>query len=151
MPSLAKIALLCLGGLCLVGGMAQAINAGTRFNGRVLYRSSQKPASGVMVEIVAAEDDGKPKDDEDDVLASTRADAEGRFSVTLPKGTDDAVALVASAVRVSAEAGGDRRREGYDLKKKRTMLGYVAHPNPAKPNTLFIERRKPGHSSDDED
>ncbi len=136
---------LCLGGLCMVVGVAQAVSAGTRFHGRVLYRGTKTPAVGVLVEIVEAEDDGKPKDD--DALASVRADAEGRFSVVLAQSTDEPVSLVASAVRISAKSGGDRRSEGYDLKTHRTMLGFLPHPSAAKPNTLFIERRRVGHSS----
>ena len=78
------------------------------------------------VEIVEAEDDGKPKDDEDNVLATARADAQGRFTVVLSKATDEPVALVASGIRVSAESGGDRRRDGYEIQSKRIMLGFSA-------------------------
>ena len=144
-------ALPCLAWLCLAAGTVQALPPGTRFTGRVLYRGTKLAAPGVAVEIVEAEDDGKPKDGEDDVLATVRADAQGRFTVVLPKTTDAPVALAASAVRVSAESGGDRRREGYEIKSRRTVLGFLAHPTPAKPNILFIERRKPGRPANGDD
>ncbi len=149
MPVFAKFAPLCLGGLCLVVGAAQALNGGTRFTGRVMYRGTKTPAPGVLVEIVEAEDDGKPKDD--DPLASVRADAQGRFTVVLSESTGEPVALVASAVRTSARSGGDRRSEGYDIKTHRTVLGFLPHPSATRPNTLFIERRKVGRSSDGDD
>ena len=138
--------LLCLVLLCLAG-IAQAVaNAGQRYTGRVLFRGTNSAAVGVLVEAVEAEDDGKPPDE---VLGSARSETGGRFTVVLAKGTNDPVALVVAAVQVSAETGGDRTREGYDLKTRRTLLGYLPNPNPTKPNTLLINPNRPRRASDE--
>ena len=142
---LASLALLC----CVLLGLATlahaVANAGQRYTGRVLFRGTRSAAVGVLVEAVEAEDDGQPTDE---VLGSARAEAGGRFSVVLTRGTKEPVALVVAAVQVSAETGGDRRREGYDLKTHRTLLGYLPNPNAAKPNTLLINPNRPRHSDE---
>ena len=131
--------------LCLLSGAVWAAGAaGPRYKGQVLYRANKSPVPGVLVEIVEAEDDGKPTDE---VLGSTHADAEGHFTVELAKATDGPVTLVVSAVRESAASGGDRRGEGYEIKTHRTLLGFLPHPSATKPNTVLIERRRPGHAS----
>lgn len=139
------VAALCLA-LCCLATMAFAAGAGQRYVGRVLYRSTKGPAAGVLVEIVEAGDGGKPGDD---VLGSARADADGRFAVTLTEPVDKSVTLVVAAVRTSADSGGDRREEGFDITSHRTILGYLPYPSPVKPNTVYIERRRPGRSSED--
>lgn len=135
---------LCLGLLCWAA-FAHAASPGLRYTGRVLYRANKAPAPGVLVELVEAEDNGAPTND---VLGSARADAEGRFMVVLTEPTDKNVTLVVSAVRTSADSGGDRREEGFDIKSQRTRLGFLPHPSPAKPNTVYIERRRLGHPDD---
>lgn len=136
---------LTLGVLCLAG-MVCAAGGGAHYTGRVLYRANKAPVAGVLVEVVEAEDNGEPTDE---VLGSARADADGRFAVVLAERTDKPVALVVSAVRTSARSGGDRREEGYDLKTHQTRLAFLAHPSSTKPNTIFIERRRPGHTGDE--
>ena len=73
---------------------------GLRYTGTACFTVANKaPVAGVLVELVEAEDDGKPTDE---VLGSTRADAEGHFTVVLdrnPPSRDKPVALVVSAVR----------------------------------------------------
>ena len=71
--------------------------------------------------------------------------------VDVIKATDEPVTLVVSAVRESADSGGDRRGEGYEIKSRRTLLGYLPHPNLTKPNTILIERRRPGRGGDEQD
>ena len=120
-----------------------------RYKGQVLYRANKSAVAGVLVEVVEADNDGKPSDD---VLGSTHADAEGRFTVELTQGTDKPVTLVVSAVRESADSSGDRRSEGYKIRTQRTVLGYLPHPSLTKSNTVLIERRQLGrgsHESDD--
>ena len=90
---------------------------------------------------VAAKDSGEPTDK---VLGSTRADADGHFIVVQTEATDRPIALVASAVRESADSSGDRRQEGYDIKSHLTRLGVLFNPSPTKPNTVLVERRQPG-------
>lgn len=134
--------------VCLAGGILAGTHAVPHYAGRVLYRATHGPVPGVLVEVVEAEDDGKPTDE---VLGSAHADAEGRFTVELPKGTDKPVTLVVSAVRESADSSGDRRSEGYAIKTHRILLGFLAHPSPTKPNTVLIERRRVGRGSGDSD
>ncbi len=131
---------------CLVGGVLANTRAAPQCTGRVLYRSNRSPVPGVLVEIVEAENDGRPTDE---VLGSTHADAEGRFTVELTKATDEPVTLVVSAVRESAASGGDRRGEGYEIKTHRTLLGFLPHPSLTKANTVLIERRRPGQNVGD--
>ena len=138
-------ALLCLGLLCLAGLAHAVVNAGQRYTGRVLFRGTKSAAVGVLVEAVEAGDDGKPTDE---VLGSARAEAGGHFTVVLTKGTNGPVALVVAAVQISAETGGDRRQEGYDLKTHRTLLGFLPNPSPTKPNTLLINPNRPRHSDE---
>ena len=136
------------GALCLVllglAGFSYAAGGVPHYGGRVLYRGTKTPVAGVLVEVVEAEDNGEPTDE---VLGSTRADADGRFVVTPTQPTDKPVALVVSAVRTSAHSGGDRSEEGYDIKTHQTRLAFLAHPSPTKPNTVLVERRRPGRSS----
>ncbi len=106
------------------------------YKGRVLYRGSRTPAPGLLVEIVTAKDDGQPTDE---VLGSTRADAAGRFVVALDKPTDDRITLVVSAISASAESGGDRRQEGYQIRTVRRRLTFVPNPSTTKSNTVLIE------------
>ena len=134
---------------CLVllglAGIAFAAGSGTRFTGRVVYRGNKANAGSLQVEIVEAKDSGEPTDK---ILGSTRADADGHFIVLQTEETDRPVALVASAVRESADSSGDRRQEGYDIKSHMTRLGFLSHPSPMKPNTVLVDRRQLGHSSD---
>ena len=136
---LTGLALLCLMGIVLAAG-------GQRYTGRVLYRANKAPVAGVLVEVVEAEDNGEPTDD---VLGSARADADGRFTVALAEPTNKPVTLVVSAVRTTAETGGDKSESGIEVKAHRTRLGFLPHPSATKPNTLFIDRRRPGRSSDE--
>ena len=131
--------------LCLAG-MAYATGGGPHYRGQVLYRATRTPAPGLLVELVEAEDDGKPTDE---VLGSTRADAEGRFTVALTETTNKPVTLVVSAVRTSADSSGDRSTEGYDIKTHRTRLGFLPFPSLTKSNAIYIERRRPGRSDNE--
>ncbi len=115
--------------------------SGLRYTGRVAYRSNKTNAGSLQVELVEAKDSGEPTDK---VLGSTRADAEGHFIVMQTEATDRPVALVASAVRESADSNGDRRQEGYDIKSHLTRLGVLLNPSPTRPNTVLVERRQPG-------
>ena len=132
--------------LLLAGGLCAAVPA-VRYTGRVLYRGSKASAPGVLVEIVEAKDDGRPTTE---VLGSARADEAGRFTVTLDKPTDARVTLTVSAVRTSADSGGDRRQEGYQIRTVRVPLGFLAFPSATRPNTVLIDRRKPGQSAGEE-
>ncbi len=131
--------------LCLVGVATATPRADPRYTGRVLYRATRGPVPGVLVEIVEADGDGRPTDE---VLGSTHADAQGRFVVLETNVTDAPVALVVSAVRESADSGGDRRGEGYEIRTHRTLLGFLPHPSLTKPNTILIERRRPGRDGE---
>ena len=128
--------LFCLAGLAHAGGPGQ------RYIGRLLYRANKASAGSLLVEIVEASDSGEPTKE---VLGSTRADAEGHFAVVQTETTDKPVALVVSAVRESADSGGDRRADGFDIKSHMTRLGVLSNPSPTKSNTVFVERRQPGH------
>ena len=133
--------------LFVAGGLCAAA-PGVRYTGRVLYRGSKASAPGVLVEIVEAKDDGRPTDE---VLGSARADEAGRFTVTLDKPTDERVTLTVSAVRTSAASGGDRRQEGYEIRTVRVPLGYLPFPSATKPNTVLIDRRKPGQPAGEDE
>lgn len=140
-----KPIIVCLTILCLANLAAIAAGGGQHYTGRVLYRANKAPVAGVLVEAVEAEDNGEPTDE---VLGSTRADADGRFTVALAAPTNKNVTLVVSAVRASAESGGDHRQEGFDIKTHRTQLGFLPRPSPTRPNTIFVERRQPGRGAD---
>ena len=142
-PFVFHLTLLCLGGLA-----AFAASGGLRYRGQVFYRANKAPVAGVLVELVEAEDDGKPTDE---VLGSTRADAEGHFTVTPTETTNKPVALVVSAVRLSADSSGDRTSEGYDIKSHQTKLGFLPFPSTTKANAIYIERRRPGRSDHSDD
>ncbi len=133
-------ATVCLVLFCLAE-MSDAAGGGPRYGGRVLYRGTKIPVPGVLVEVVEAEDNGEPTDE---VLGSSRAEADGRFAVVLAERTDKPVALVVSAVRTSAKSGGDRSDDGYDIKTHQTRLAFLPRPSPNKPNTIFVDRRQPG-------
>lgn len=132
------VVLLCLAGIVYAGG------PGLRYTGRVVYRGSRANAGSLQVEIVEVKSSGEPTDN---VLGSTRADADGHFVVAQTETTDKPVALIASAVRESAGSGGDRRQEGYDIKSHLTRLGVLLNPSPAKANVVFVEGRHPGQAS----
>ena len=134
--------------LALLAGMLCAAAPGVRYTGRVLYRGTKTPVAGVLVEVVEAKDDGRPTDE---VLGSSRAEPDGRFTVVLEKPTDEKVTLAVSAVRTSADSGGDRRQEGYQIRTVRVPLGFLPFPSATKPNTVLIDRRKPGRPSGGED
>ena len=121
-------------------GFAHAASIGQHYGGRVLYRATKAAVSGVLVELVVAEDDGQPTDE---VLGSTRADADGRFTILLTESTDKNVALVVSSVEDVADTSGDRREEGYDIKVHRTRLGFLPHPSSTKSNKILVTRRRP--------
>ena len=140
-----SFSVLLLGMLCLAGTMGAAPSS-QHYAGRVLYRANKAPVPGVLVEVVEAEDDGQPTDE---VLGSVRADAEGRFTVMLTEPTNKPVTLVVSAVRATAETGGDKRADGIEVKTHRTLLGFLPHPSVSKPNTIYVERRKPGRPADE--
>ncbi len=140
--AIAAVVIITLLTLSVIGGVSAGTRTAAHYTGRVLYRSNKAPVAGVLVEAVEAEDDGKPTDE---VLGSARADAEGRFSVALTETTDKPVTLVVSAVRTSADSSGDRRAEGYDIKTHQTRLGYLPNPSTVKANTIYVERRRPGH------
>ena len=141
-----KLFLSCLTLLGLASAVALAAGGGLRYRGQVLYRANKAPVAGVLVELVEAEDDGKPTDE---VLGSTRADAEGHFTVTPTETTNKPVALVVSAVRLSADSSGDRSSEGYDIKSHQTKLGFLPFPSATKANAIYIERRRPGQANND--
>ena len=134
------LGLFCLAGIALAGGLP-----GLHYTGRVVYRSTRANAGSLQVELVEAKDSGEPTDK---ILGSTRADAEGHFIVEQTEATDRPTALVASAVRESADSSGDRRQEGYDIKSHLTRLGVLLNPSPSKPNTVLVEGRRVGQSSD---
>ena len=131
---LAALALLALAQL------ASAAAPALHYSGRVLYRATKGPVAGVLVELVEARDDGQPTDN---VLGSTRADPEGRFSVVPTGPVEGSVALVVSAVGDVADTGGDRRGEGYEIKTHRLTLGFLTHPSSTKSNTVLVTRRRP--------
>ena len=137
----AKLFVSCLTFLCLASLVASAVGGGPRYRGQVLYRVNKAAVAGVLVEIVEAEGNGEPTDE---VLGSTRADAEGRFSVVLTQATNRPVTLVVSAVRLSADSSGDRSTEGYDIKSHQTQLGFLPFPSLTKSNTIYVERRRVG-------
>ena len=130
---------------CLTGA-AFAASTGLHYTGRVVYRASKANAGSLQVDLVEAKDSGEPTDN---VLGSTRADADGHFIVVQTETTNRPVALVASAVRESADSSGDRRAEGYEIKSHLTRLGVLFRPSATKANTVFVERRRVGRSSDD--
>ena len=141
----ARFAALGLVLLCLAG-IVYAAGPGLRYTGRVVYRSNKANAGSLQVELMEVKDSGEPTDK---VLGSTRADADGHFVVVQTEETDRPVALVASAVRESADSSGDRRAEGYDIKSHFTRLGVLLNPSPTKSNTVFVERRRPGQASEE--
>lgn len=134
-------------GIVLLGlaEIVHAATAGLRYTGRVVYRSNKAPAGSLLIEVVEVKDSGEPTDE---VLGSIRADADGHFTVVQTESTDKPVALVASAVRESANSGGDRREEGFDIKSHMTRLGVLLNPSPVKSNTVLVEHRQPGRASD---
>ncbi len=121
-------------------GSPGSISLGPAYSGRVVYRTTKGAASGVTVELVEAKDNGEPTDR---VLGTTRADAAGHFKVAPTQVNAARVALVAAAAEVSADTGGDRREEGYQVKTRLIPLGSLPFPDPAKPNTILIDRRTP--------
>ena len=133
-------------GVVLMGlaGIARADGPGLRYAGRVAYRSNKANAGSLQVEVVEAKASGEPTDK---ILGSTRADAEGHFVVVQTEATDRPVALVASAVRESADSSGDRRAEGYDIKSHLIRLGVLFNPSPVKANVVLVDRRRPGQSA----
>ena len=131
--------------LCLAG-IVHASSPGLRYTGRVVYRSNKANAGSLQVELVEAEESGEPTDR---VLGSTRADADGHFFVVQTEATDKPVALIAFAVRESADSGGDRRAEGYDIQSHLIRLGFLLNPSPAKPNIVLVEHRSPGRASNE--
>ena len=129
--------------LFCVATLTLAAGGGPHYTGRVLYRANKAPVAGVLVEVVEAEDNGEPTDE---VLGSARADAEGRFAVALAEPTNKPVTLVVSAVRETAETGGDKSESGIEVKSHRTVLGFLPHPSATKANTVYVERRRPVRS-----
>ena len=117
------------------------------YTGRVLYRGTNAPVADIMVQVAGAQDDGSPTDD---VFGTAHSDTRGRFTVTSTARPGQRVVLVAAAVQETAETGGDRRGEGYEIKKRATVLGSLASPNPAGPNTLLVEPRRPGRGRDED-
>lgn len=118
------------------------------YGGRVLYRGTNAAVADVTVQVAGARDDGSLTDD---VYGTARTDARGRFTVTSTAQPGQKVALVAAAVEETAETGGDRRAEGYEIKKRETSLGSLVSPNPAGPNTLLVEPRRLGRGEDERD
>ena len=141
-PLLARMAFILL---CIVG-VAYAASGGLHYTGRVLYRANKAPAGGVLVELVEAQEDGQPTDE---VLGSTRAEADGRFTIVLAAPTQKNVALVVSAVGNNADTSGDRRQDGYEIKTHRVQLGFLPHPSSTKSNTLLIHPHRPARPSDE--
>ena len=146
--SVRRVLTVALVAFCIVSGVSAGTRAVPRYTGCVLYRSNHGPVPGVLVELVEAEDDGKPTDE---VLGSTHADAEGRFTVELAKATDGPVTLVVSAVGESGASGGDRRGVGSVVETRGRLLGFLPHPSATKPNTILIERRRPGQGRNESD
>ena len=140
-PAVLCLALSLLASVVLAGGPS-----GLRYTGRVVYRSTKASAGSLLIELVEAKDSGEPTDE---ILGSTRADADGHFQLVQKETTDKPMALVASAVRESANSSGDRREEGFDIKSHMTRLGVLLNPSPVKPNTVFVEYRRVGHSSEE--
>ena len=134
--------------LMLLGAaaVARADGPGLRYTGRVVYRGSKASAGSLQIEVVEAKASGEPTDK---ILGSTRADAEGHFVVVQTETTDRPVALVASAVRESADSSGDRRAEGYDIKSHLIRLGVLFNPSPARANLVLVDRRRPGQSTNE--
>lgn len=122
-------------------GSPESIGLGQSYSGRVVYRTSGSAAPGITVQLVEARNNGEPTDR---VLGTTRADAAGHFKVAPTQANAARVALVAAAAEVSADTGGDRREEGYQIKTRYIPLGSLPSPDPAKPNTILIDRRARG-------
>ena len=110
------------------------------YSGRVLYRETNAPVADITVQVAGAREDGSLTDD---VFGTAHSDARGHFTVTSTAPSNRRVALEAVAVEETADSGGDRRGEGYEIKKSVTVLGTLAFPNPAAPNTLLVEPRRP--------
>ena len=154
---------LALLSLALVAGCASddasttdnvpAVDRGTgtvtaTYSGRALYRSTKTPVADITIQVAGARDDGSPTDD---VFGTTRTDTRGHFTVTSTAPRDQKVVLVAAAVEESAETSGDRRAEGYEIKKHETVLGSLPFPSATAANTLLVEPRKPGRASVESD
>ena len=131
-------------------GLAEVVHGsgapGLKYSGRVVYRSTKASAGSLLIELVEAKDSGEPTDE---VLGNTRADAEGHFTLEQKETTDKPMALVAFAVRETADSGGDRREEGYDIKSHMTRLGVLLNPSATKSNTVLVEYRKASKPKDD--
>ena len=118
------------------------------YSGRAIYRSTKAPVPDITIQVAGARDDGSPTDD---VFGEAHTDTRGHFTVSSTAPTDQRVVLVAAAVKEVAETGGDRRGEGYEVKKHETVLGTLPSPNAKAANTLLVEPRKPGGASGESD
>ena len=110
------------------------------YSGRAVYRSTKAPVADITIQVAGAKDDGTPTDD---VFGEAHTDTRGHFTVTSTASPGQRVVLVAAAVEEVAETGGDRRAEGYDVKKHETVLGTLPFPNAKAANTLLVEPRRP--------
>ena len=132
---------LAAGSLACLGSVLATPRAEPRDPGGGGYRGNPPPGARGLGGGGGAAGDGRPTGE---VLGHARTDAQGRFVVDVMKAADEPVSLAVSAVRESADSEGDRRSEGYEIKSRRTLLGYLPHPNLSKPNTILIERRRLG-------
>ena len=118
------------------------------YSGRALYRSTKAPVPDITIQVAGARDDGSPTDD---VFGEAHTDTRGHFTVTSTASPGQRVVLVAAAVEQVADTGGDRRAEGYEVKKHETVLGTLPFPSAKAANTLLVEPRKPGRASGESD
>ena len=114
------------------------------YNGRALYRGTKAPVTDLTIQVAGARDDGSPTDD---VFGTAHTDTRGHFTVTSTAPRDQKVVLVIVAVEEFAETSGDRRAEGYEIKKHETVLGSLPFPSATASNTILVEPRKPGRAS----
>ncbi len=127
-------------------GNVPAVDAGAgvvtaTYRGRTLFRGTKAPVPDITVQVAGANDDGSPTDD---VFGTAQTDTGGHFTVTSTAPAGRPVVLVAAAVAESAETGGDRRGEGYEIKKHETVLGTLSNPSPTAANTLLVNPKQPG-------
>lgn len=114
------------------------------YSGRAVYRSTKTPVPDLTIEVSSTNADGSPTDD---IFGEARTDARGHFTLTSTAPPGQRVVLVAAAVEQVAATGGDRRAEGYEVKKHETVLGTLLSPSAKAANTLLVEPRKPGRAS----
>ena len=99
----------------------------------------------ITIQVAGAREDGSPTDD---VFGTAHTDTHGHFTVTSTAPGGQKVVLVAAAVKEVADTGGDRRAEGYEVKKHETVLGTLPFPSATSSNMLVVEPRRLAHGPD---